>query len=539
MRGNFKKLVKLGTITMAVLLILAACGNGTNSGEKVLNIARETATNTINYIYNETANNSQVISNFSEGLTTYDKDGELVGGLAESWTHNGPVYTFKLREGLKWSDDTPLTAHDFVFGWQTVVADSEAPYRFFMNDIQNGADIIAGTKPATDLGVKALDDTTLEVTLSQERSYILQMLGFGVFNPLNEAFYQKVGADNFATSPDTVLASGAFKLEEYNPDSGYTLVKNHNYWNAANVKLDRINTRVVREATTQETLYANGELDVLNVTADLYDKYAGNPGLGEYPTARIYYFYMSGNTKTPAPTLANHNFRQAIAHAIDKKMLAENVFKDGSMALDYLVPQNFGDVNGQTYREFTGESSQLRFNVDRAREYLEAAKSELSAGDLNFSIAFPETPVNRRVFESVQGQIQTNLPGVNVSLEAIPAQTYFNGLSNGQTPGAYSGWAPDYSDVATYFQNFVSTNSLNFSKYNNPEFDALYKRAQAEVDVAKRAELFKQAEKILLNDGAIVPLVQKGVTYLVNEKVEGFNFNSISPEVDFRFISIK
>jgi len=539
MQGKWKKWVRGMSALFALTLILAACG-GSQSGEKVLNIAREIPSDTINYLLNDSAHNSQIISNFSEGLTTYDKDGKLTEGLAESWSNNDNVYTFTLRPNLKWSDETPLTAADFVFGWQTLATLPEAPYAYFMNDIQNGEAVVAGDKPASELGIKAVDDRTVEVTFVQDRPYLLEMLVHTTFLPLNEAFYNRVGADQYGTSPETLLASGAFKLTEYSPSSEYVMTKNPHYWNAEHIALDKVNTRIIKESATQDTLYESNELDVIEVTANLYDKYKDKSGIVDIPTAGLYYFYVSGTTATPAPAFSNADFRRAVGYAVDKKVLAEKVFKDGTKPLDYLIPTNFGNVNGKSYREFTGEgvNDKYKFDAAKAKEYLEKAKGALSETDLSFRIVYPEKEEHRRVFENVVSQLETNLPGVKIELVSIPGQTYYKDLAKFETPSGYSGWAPDYNDVATYFETFVTGNSLNFSAYSNKEYDRLYEEAQAEKDGIKRGELFQQAEKILLDDGVIVPLAQKGKRYAVHEKVKGFNYNSISPEIDFRYISV-
>jgi oligopeptide transport system substrate-binding protein len=533
------KMVRSTVVVLALLLILASCQSG-QTGGKVLRIAREIGTDHINFLTNESSNNAQVIDNFSEGLLVYDKAGKLTGGLAQTWDRKDNVYTFNLRNNLKWSNGAPLTAADFVFSWQTLASLPTAPYRYFIAELAGGSAIIAGEQPASTLGVKALSERKLEVRLVRDSAYALGMLAQTIFLPLNEAFYNEVGADNYGTSADTVLASGPFRLSDYNGATGYTLEKNPYYWNAGAIALDEVQTRVIKESATQDTLYENKELDVLEVPANLYDKYAGNAGMVEIPYARLYYFYVSGNTGTPAPVLANADFRTAISYAIDKEIIATSIFKDGSQPLDYLVPREFGAVNGVSFRAFTGEgvSDTYKFDVAQAQAYLAKARATLSAADLSFDLVYQEREENKRVFENVAAQIETNLPGVHVRLIALPGQIYFKELMKQTTPAAYAGWMPDYEDVATYFQVFLTGNSLNFSNYSNTLYDELYARAQTERDVMKRAELFKQAEKVLLDDAFIIPLAQRGKRYVVQPHVHGFNYNSISPEINFRYITI-
>jgi ABC-type oligopeptide transport system substrate-binding subunit len=526
-------------VLMTAALVLSACNSG-GSGEKVLHVAREVATNTLNYLTNEMVNNGQVIANFSEGLVTYDTNGKLIPGLAHSWDHNENIYTFTLRDGLTWSNGTALTAADFVFGWQTVATLEEAPYSYFMADLKNGAAVVAGNAPASDLGVKALDETTLEVTLEQDRVYFMDILAHSAFLPLNEAFYSKVGADNYGTDATSVIASGAFTLSEYNPSEGYTLEKNPRYWNAQDVALDKVYTHVVKESATQDTLYMNDELDVLEVPANLYDKYKDDTSLVEMSYHRLYYLYVSGNTGTPAPVLANADFRRALSYAIDKEVLATNVFKDGTLPLDYVVPKDFASVEGKPYRTFVGEGidNTYKFDVAKAQDYLAKAAAALGETELTLRIAYQDKEENKRVFESVQAQLETNLPGVKVNLESVPSQAYFKEVLKKATPAGYMGWTPSYNDMASYFLVFLSDNSLNFSGYNNPEFDALYKQAQEETNAGKRAHILHEAETMLLNDSFIIPLGQRGKRYVVKEKVKGFNFSSTYPEIKFQYMDV-
>jgi len=529
---------KLTLVTLAVALVLAACGDP-NTGKKVLNIAREMSPNTVNYLSNESAENSLIIGNFSEGLVTYDQNGDVVPGLAESWEQKGNVYTFKLRNNLKWSNEAPITAQDFVFGWQTLMTHPVAPYKFIMADIKNGQAVAEGKQPVTDLGIKAIDERTVEVTLERERAYALTMLTYDSFLPLNESFYNQIGADNYGSSAETVIASGPFTLTAYNPDTGYTLSKNPNYWNAPAIDLDEVNVKRIAEPSTQESLYQSGELDVLLVDSNLYDKYANDAQLQSFATGTTYHFYLSGSTATPSPALSNADFRQAVNYAVDKTLLTNNVLKNGSLPLDYLIPINFGNIHGKSYRDFAGGGSNLRFDVKKAQEYFNKAKQVLSDEQLEFTIAYGEAPINKLTFESVKSQLETNLPGIKINLTPVPGSTYFSGLARGDTPAAFSGWSPDYNDVATYFNTFVTGNSMNYGKYSNEAYDALYEQAQNETDSIKRANLFKEAEALLVEDGAMVPLFQRGRRYLVSDKLESFHYNTAGPDINFRFISLK
>lgn len=269
---NFKKVVVTIFVT---LFILAACGNNADiKTEKTLNLAINADLTTLDSLTVSNANSAQLIANFTEGLTTYSKEGEIIGAIAESWeiANDGLTYTFELRDA-QWENGTMVTANDFVFAWQKVATLPTSSYKGHLRNFVNGKEVATGEKEASELGVVALSDTVLQINLTQPTPYLLDLLAFPSFLPVNADFYHEVGADAYGTTTETVLANSAFTLAEYAGDTGYTLKKNETYWDKDNVDLSEINVRVVKQADTRASLYEAGEIDQLILTSDLHDKY--------------------------------------------------------------------------------------------------------------------------------------------------------------------------------------------------------------------------------------------------------------------------
>ena len=535
------KLTKLFAATMAAGLLFTACGTGKGATANELVFASLYEPNSLNSSTNSEAVNSQVIAQYSEGLLTYDASGALIGSMADKWEISDDLktYTFHIRDGVKWSNGTPVTADDFVFAMHLLAA-PDAPYRTLLIDIVNGEEIIAenSTVPVTDLGVKAIDANTLEIQLVGPRLYFEKLMAFSSFLPINEAFYNEVGAENYGTSADTVLANGPYVLTSYDQSLEQVLEKNADYWDADNVKVDKITTRVVTEPTTQTSMYANGEIDRLQLNAEQIDGLDNDDDLHAFLEGRTGYFYLSGTTKNQDKVYGNKNFRAAIAHAFDKESITTYIMKNGSLPSDYLIPKDFDALDGVDFREYSGKYNDLMFDVADANAFLDKAKAELGQDTFDIEIALRDVELDKKIFENIKSQIETNLPDVKVTLDVRPAPQYYPGLYDYLTAGASSGWGADYVDVASFFSIFRSFDGNNFALYNNPTFDKLVAEAEEQTTPEARWDKFVEAEQILVEDYVFIPIYQRGTSVLVKPYVEGYKVNTVSPEVRYKDLSI-
>ena len=538
-----KKSFKGAILFLAGIFILSGCSTAT-TGENKLRLAVGTEITTLDSLTVSIATSAQVIGNFTEGLTTYSEEGKIVGAIAEKWniSEDQLTYNFTLRDA-KWENGEKVTAADFVFAWQKVATLPTSSYKMHLRNFENGVAVAKGEKPASELGVTALSENELQIKLIQPTPFLLDLLAFPSFLPVNEKFYEEVGADNYGTSKETVLANGPFKLETFASDTGYTLVKNPDYWDVKNVGLDAVDVRVVKQAETQASLYDSGELDALTLTTNLSDKYSSTGAdIVKELQPRLAFMYLSGNTKVQSDLLSNKNFRQAVAHAIDKELITDKVLKDGSIPAEYVLPKGLVELEGKDFRSVSGKFDTPIFDVTKAKTFLDTAKSELGDTPLVIDFATSDAETNKKVFESIKSQIETNLPGVVFNINSIPAASYNGILREHATPAASTGWVAGFRDPSTFFEIYQTGQVQNYSNYSNPEFDALIKKTES-AELAKNPEArwdaFVEAEEVLLDDFILMPLYQQGQQSLIQPYVKGLKLSPTIPSVFYKYVTIK
>jgi oligopeptide transport system substrate-binding protein len=529
-----KILISLGLF----ILVLAGCSQGAK-GEKVLRVALEKGMSTLNYQEMNSRDEMEQVSQIMEGLTRYNKDKVLSPAGAQSWelSEDEKTYTFKLRQETYWSNGELVTAKDYVFAWQNLALKKRAT--FFIDLLKNGKAVRDGTEDAASLGVRATDDYTLIVELNHPYSAFLDAVSTVTFSPLNQKSYEEIGADNFGTTKDKMVTNGAFVLTTYDPGSLIQLTKNVRYWDAANVQIEKVEVHIVPDLSTQSLMFNNGELDIIHVTADLVDVYADDENTVTSLEPRIVYMYLSGETKTPSVLLKNKNFRQAIAHAVDKETITDNLLRDGSRPLNALIPNEFGNVHGETFRKYAGTHNTPTFDTNEAQSYLAKAKEELPEGTpLLLRLHVQNTPTFTTIFENVKAQIEQNLPGVAVELEMIPAQLYVQQAIEKVEPAGVGSWSAAYIDYYNFAELFLTDGTFNYGNYKNEQYDKLVKEALAEGDVAAQAKLYVNAENILMDDAVYLPLYQVGVKYRLQPNVKGFVINQSAPSIDYKFMTL-
>ena len=310
----------------------AQASGGEGSGTD-LNVMLETPVESLDPQLATDGTSFEVIADYTDGLMQMDADGQAVNALAESVdvSEDGLTYTFHIRKDADWSNGDPVTAADFVFAWQRAVdPDVASEYSYMFSDIGqivNAQDIIAGKKDKGELGVKAVDDKTLEVKLNVPVSYFLSLMYFPTFYPVDQKFFETC-ADTFATSPETTLSNGAFVLDEYQPAAtAIHLVKNDKYYDAANIKLPGISYQVIQDSQQALMSYQNGDLDTTLVNGEQVDQVKDDPAFTAIGAG--YLWYISPNMKS-VKELDNLDVRLAITMALNREAITADVLKDGS-----------------------------------------------------------------------------------------------------------------------------------------------------------------------------------------------------------------
>ncbi len=478
----------------------------------------------------------RIIADFTDGLMQMDADGQPVPAIAESYdlSEDGTVYTFHLREDAVWSNGDPVTAADFVFGWQRAVDPAVASeYAYMLSDIgqvQNAAEIIAGEMDKSELGIKALDDYTLEVTLNVPVSYFLSLMYFPTFYPVNQAFYESVG-DTFATSPETTLSNGAFVLDAYEPAAtAFHLTKNPDYYNADSVQLAGLNYQVIQDSQQALMSYQTGDLDITLVNGEQVDQVKDDP---EFTTIGAGYLWYVSPNMDAVPELANLNIRLAMTFALDREAITQDVLKDGSTPVYTAVPPQFATgPDGSDFAEDQPRYADVcAYDADKALEYWNQGLSELGISSLTLDMVVDADDAPQKVAQVLKEQWETTLPGLTVNLVIEPKKQRVEDMQNGNFQIGLTRWGPDYADPMTYLSMWVSGNSNNYGLWSNAEYDAIIAECTTGdlcTDAEGRWARLYDAEKIVMDEAVIFPLYAQCNAEMVSSNVSGIEFHPVA-----------
>ena len=550
---NLWKRMGAAALAGALALSLVACGGGNTSsagstaggsstggeatGSNVLNVMVEVEVASLDPQLATDGTSFEVIADFTDGLMQMDAEGQAVEALAESYevSEDGCTYTFHIREDANWSNGDPVTANDFVFAWQRAADPATASeYSYMMSDIgqiKNAAEIIAGEKDKSELGVTAVDEKTLKVELNVPVPYFLSLMYFPTFYPVNQAFYESLAEGTFGTSPETVLSNGAFILESYEPAAlSFSLVKNPDYYNADSIQLDGLNYQVVKDSQQAFMSYQNGDLDIVKLSGDQVDQVQGDPELSVHGAGYLWYLTLN---QAEVPALANQNMCLALTHAIDRVSIVEDVVKDGSLATYTAVPPQF--ATGPDGSDFSADQEMFKDvcsdDPAKAAEYFEAAKEELGQDTFTFELLVEDTTESQNVAAVIQEQIQTNLPGVTVNITVEPKKQRVEDIQEGNYEVCLTRWGPDYADPMTYLNMWITDNNNNYGKWSNPEYDQIIAdctTGQYVGDAEARWAALYDAEKIIMDEAVIVPVYTKADANMIKSNVSGIEFHPVA-----------
>jgi oligopeptide transport system substrate-binding protein len=469
-----------------------------------------------------------------EGLITYDADGALVPGVAESWTASadGLRYTFKLRDAT-WSNGAPIVAEDFVYSLRRLLDPATgAQYANLFHVLKNGEPINKGEMKIESLGVKALDSRTLEVELERPTPYILGLFAHQTAAPVNPANVEKFGKD--FVRPGNLVSNGAYRLAEFTPNDRIVLTRNEKFHDAANVRIDREEFLPLEDRSAALLRFQAGEIDSYNdAPADqisfIRDRLKGqfqiSPSLGV--------LYLSFNTKKRP--FDDPRVRNALSMVVDREFLAERIWS-GSMLPGYsLVPpgiDNYGPPVEPEFRDLSPIQAE-----DQAKSLLKAAGYGPEDKPLKVEIRF-NTSENNKATAVAIAEMWKPL-GVAATFVNTDLKTHFAFLrGGGDYDVARVGWVGDYSDPQNFLILAKGDNvGLNYSRYANPAYDALLAKADAERDLGARAKILGEAEAMLLRDQPIMPLLFYSSKNLISTRLSGWRPNLLDRHLA-RYLSI-
>ena len=478
----------------------------------------------------------EVIADYTDGLMQMDADGQAVPAIAESYdlSDDGLTYTFHLRSDAKWSNGTPVTAADFVFAWQRAVDPAVASeYAYMLSDIgqvKNAAEIIAGEKDKSELGVTAVDDVTLQVELNVPVSYFLSLMYFPTFYPVNEEFFNSCG-DTFATSPETTLSNGAFVLDSYEPAAtAFHLTKNADYYDAAKVQLSGLSYQVIQDSQQALMSYQTGALDTTLVNGEQVDQVKDDP---EFMTVGAGYLWYVSPNMSAVPELANLNVRLAMTMAIDRDAITADVLKDGSAATYTAVPPEF--AAGPDGSDFSGDQSKFsdvcRFDAAAAADYWAKGLEELGITELSLDMVVDADDAPQKVAQVLKEQWETTLPGLTVNLVVEPKKQRVQDMQEGNFQLGLTRWGPDYADPMTYLGMWITDNSNNYGLWSNADYDAIIAECTTGdlcTDAEGRWARLYDAEQIVMDEAVIYPLYTQCNAEMLSSKVTGVEYHPVA-----------
>lgn len=473
-----------------------------------------------------------------EGLTALDASNKAVPGVAESWTtsEDGLTWTFNLRKDSVWSNGEPVTAHDFVFSiTRLFTPEAVAPYAgTWATYIKGAAELLSGEGTAEGLGVKAVDDYTLEITLNAPCSYFANLMAFPNFYPMNEKFYTEMGMeDGYALDMDKMLFNGPYVMSEWQHDDHVTLTKNDKYWDKANrAQIPTIKMVMITDTNTGLSAFQAGDIDMIGLSGEQVKMLtAEGADVKQYADGTPAYLEFNVSESASSPAMANAKVRRAITLAIDAESYCRNVAQNSYMAADGMVPPVVG--NGK-YTEKRGSLIERPTDGDYTEvkalfeEGCKEAGVDPASLDLKYITDEGDSAYKMAAF--IQEQLQQNL-GLKIHIESMPFKQRLDAQSNKQFDICLALWGPDYDDAMTYLDMFVTDAGNNHTGWSNAEYDKLIEAAYAEGDPEKHQEIMIEAEKLLMEEMPIGPIYFRVRDYITSAKFSGVIRNAFQDGV--------
>ena len=524
--------------------VLAACGNSSSSSSSSsdeINWYVPTEISTLDISKVTDTYSSIAIGNSGSNLLRRDEDGELQPDLAEKVevSDDGLTYTATLRDDLKWSDGSDLTAEDFVYSWQRIVDPTTASeYAYLVSDahVLNAEEVIAGTKSVDELGVKA-DGNKVIFTLSNPSPQFMSLLSFANFMPQSKDFVEEAG-DDYGTTSEKSLYSGPYTVEDWNGTSGtFTLVKNKYYWDAKDVKTKKVNIQTIKKPDTAVQMYKDGDLDYATIsnTEATYKANKNRDDVVPLPEATT--AYMVYNQTGTVAALNNTKIRQALNLATDREGIVKAAIDTGSTAATALAPTGLETLpDGTDLAEYV--SPGYSYDEEEAAKLFKEGLAELGTDSVTLTITSDsDSPVAKASVDYIKQTWEENLPGLTVEEKFVAFKQRLEDTKNQNFDVALVLWGGDYPEGSTFYGLFTTNSSYNYGKFSNADYDAAYEKAITTdaLDPAAAADDYKAAEKALYDNALYNPIYFRSYEALQNPNLKGLVRSSTGLSVDFTY----
>lgn len=432
------------------------------------------------------------------------------------------VYTFHLREDATWSNGDPVVATDYEFAWQQALNPKVASdYAYMLYFIHNAQPYFNGEVEWSEVGVKVIDDYTLEVTLDNPLPYATDLFAFPTLAPINQKFYEEVGADKYATDAEYFCCNGMYELTEWSHNSQIVFQKREDYWNADAVGPDEIVYKIITDSQAGLNSYLSREIDYTDLDSGEVVQQAEAAGfeVGVKPARSSYYLIVN----TEDEFMSNQNLRLALAYSIDKQALVDTVYQNDNQPMTSFTPPAIMGANDSSFQEALvaerGEMYPGSGDLEKAQEYLQAALEELgcTVDELNLSIDCADDSLRRNCATFLQEQWRQNLGIENITVNSMQTKQVSANRQSGDYCMSLGGWSPDYNDAINFLDLWVTDGGNNDSFWSNEEYDNLIAQATAEADEEVRQQYLFDAEEILAAEMPIIPLYWQCQNYSYNK----------------------
>lgn len=481
-------------------------------------------------IAEDTTSGTVILATF-EGLTRVGKDNKVQEAAAESYTvsEDGKKYTFKLRDA-KWSNGDPVTAKDFEFAWKRALNPKTASnYAYQLYYVKGAEAYNKGTGKVEDVGVRALDDKTLEVELENPTPFFLELVAFRTYFPVHQKTVE--ANDKWASDAKTIVGNGPFKMETWEHKSKLVVVKNENYWDKDNVKLDKIEFSMVEDENTELSMFENGELDWAGAPTSALptDAIPALKDSGKMITQPIAgtYFYRFNTEKAP---FNNVKIRKAFAYAIDRQSLIDNILQAGQLPATGYVPPSMS-VKADGYFKDN--------DIETAKKMLEEGMKEAGISKLpTLTLSYNTSEAHKKIAEAIQDQWKKNL-GVDVKLENKEWKVYLEDMHEGNFQIGRMGWLGDFNDPINFLELYKDKyGGNNDTRWENPKFKELLNQSALEADPEKRKKILADAEQILMDEMPIMPIYFYTNSWVQKENVKGVVIGGLG-DVDWKWAYVE
>lgn len=501
----------------------AAAATTESTGDKELAVQIGPDPETIDPALNSAVDGGNMLLHAYECLLIVGEDGTLQPGQAESYevSEDGLTWTFHLRDGLKWSDGSDLTANDFVYSWKRV-CDPEvaAPYAETVLGMVKGYDeAIDGNLDA--LGVSAPDDSTLVVELANPCSYFGSLAAFATLSPVQEATIEANG-DAWATAPETYVSNGPFYMTEWVPGSHITFSKNPYYWNADAIKLDRLKFVLMEDSNAAYSAYQTGEvLLIKDVPTEEIPSLEGTDDFYVDPIIGTYYISLNLQNEV----FQDVNVRKALSLAIDREYVASTLMQGTYTAAGNLMGPGWMDTDGTEFMSNANggqpyiDTANFEANLEEAKQLLADAGYPDGEGFPTISYTTNDAGYHKVVAEYLQ-QAWAEL-GIDLQVNIVEWSSFTPMRRSGDFEVARNGWVGDYSDPSNMLELFCTTNGNNDGKFSNADFDAAIDLSRSTLDAKERSTALHTAEDILMDQAGCIPLAYYNDFWLQSSKITG------------------